>query len=86
MNQTLKLKWHSIYGQILFVRKLYKAWMQVKENKGAGGIDGETLESYEKKLDKNLSVLLQKLRDKAYVPSPVRRRYIPKKKMGSCVR
>ncbi|MFB5761665.1 group II intron reverse transcriptase/maturase [Paenibacillus medicaginis] len=79
MNQALKLKWHSIYGQILFERKLHEAWLQVKENKGAGGIDGETLESYEKKLDENLSGLLQKLRDKAYVPSPVRRRYIPKK-------
>ncbi|MFC5530645.1 hypothetical protein [Cohnella yongneupensis] len=78
MNQELKLKWHSIYGQILFDRKLHAAWLQVKENKGAGGIDGETLESYEK-LDENLSELLQKLRDKAYVPSPVRRRYIPKK-------
>ncbi|MFU1794843.1 group II intron reverse transcriptase/maturase [Paenibacillus azoreducens] len=79
MNQELKLKWHSIYGQILFERKLHEAWLQVKENKGAGGIDGETLESYEKKLDENLSGLLQKLRDKAYVPSPVRRQYIPKK-------
>ncbi|OMF38859.1 group II intron reverse transcriptase/maturase [Paenibacillus sp. FSL H8-0548] len=79
MNQELKLKWHSIYGQILFERKLHAAWLQVKENKGAGGIDGETLESYEKKLDENLSELLQKLKNKAYVPSPVRRRYIPKK-------
>lgn len=79
MNQELKLKWHSIYGQILFERKLHEAWLQVKENKGAGGIDGETIESYEKKLDENLGELLRKLRDKAYVPSPVRRRYIPKK-------
>lgn len=79
MNQALKLKWHSIYGQILFERKLHEAWLQVKTNKGAGGIDGETLVSYEKKLEENLSRLLQKLRDKAYVPSPVRRRYIPKK-------
>jgi RNA-directed DNA polymerase len=79
LNQELKLKWHSIYGQILFERKLHEAWLQVKENKGAGGIDGETIESYEKKLDENLGELLRKLRDKAYGPSPVRRRYIPKK-------
>jgi group II intron reverse transcriptase/maturase len=79
MNQVLKLKWHSIYGQILFDRKLHAAWQQVKANKGAGGIDGETLESYERKLDENLIRLLEKLRDKTYTPSPVRRRYIPKK-------
>ena len=79
MNQVLKLKWHCIYGQILFDRKLHAAWQQVKANKGAGGIDGETLESYERKLDENLIRLLEKLRDKTYTPSPVRRRYIPKK-------
>lgn len=79
MNQVLKLKWHSIYGQILFDRKLNAAWSQVKANKGAGGIDGETIETYEKHLERNLSNLLQKLKEKEYTPSPVRRRYIPKK-------
>ncbi|WP_367903391.1 reverse transcriptase domain-containing protein [Paenibacillus sp. PL2-23] len=79
MNQELKLKWHSIYGQILFERRLYEAWEQVKANKGAGGIDGVTLETYGRKLEDNLASLLNKLRAKEYVPSPVRRRYIPKK-------
>lgn len=79
MNQELKLKWHSIYGQILFERRLYEAWEQVKANKGAGGIDGVTLETYGRKLEDNLASLLNKLRAKEYVPSPVRRRYILKK-------
>lgn len=79
MNQELKLKWHSIYGQILFEHRLQEAWQQVKENKGAGGIDGETIESYGKKQDENINKLLAKLRSKEYYPSPVRRRYIPKK-------
>lgn len=79
MNQELKLKWHSIYGQILFERRLHEAWEQVKANKGAGGIDGVTLEMYERKLEDNIASLLNKLRAKEYVPSPVRRRYIPKK-------
>jgi RNA-directed DNA polymerase len=79
VNQELKLKWHSIYGQILFERRLQEAWQQVKENKGAGGIDGETIESYERKQDENLNNLLAKLKAKEYSPSPVRRRYIPKK-------
>ncbi|MBM4761881.1 group II intron reverse transcriptase/maturase [Bacillus sp. B15-48] len=79
MNQELKLKWHSIYGQILFDRKLMAAWEKVKSNNGAGGIDGETIQSYEANENENINQLLAKLRAKEYTPSPVRRQYIPKK-------
>lgn len=79
MNQELKFKWHSVYGQILFDRKLKTAWEKVKSNNGAGGIDGETVQSYKSNEDENLRKLLQKLRLKEYQPSPVRRKYIPKK-------
>ncbi|WP_180955272.1 hypothetical protein [Peribacillus deserti] len=44
MNQEWKYKMHSVYGQILFDRKLTESFLKVKENKGAGGIDGETIE------------------------------------------
>lgn len=79
MNQELKLKWHSIYGQILFDRKLNAAWQKVKENKGAGGIDGKTIASYERNIETNIENLLKKLKNKEYSPSPVRRVYIPKR-------
>lgn len=79
MNQELKLKWHSIYGQILFERKLKEAWRKVDENDGAGGIDGETIASFKKNEDAKIAELLQRLREKTYKPSPVRRQYIPKK-------
>jgi retron-type reverse transcriptase len=72
VNQELKLKWHSIYGQILFERKLECAWQRVKENKGAGGIDGTTIKSYEKHLKENIENLLKRLKEKTYRPSPVR--------------
>jgi len=49
------------------------AWAKVRENKGAGGIDGETIESYEKNIEANIEKLLQKLKAKEYQPSPVRR-------------
>lgn len=55
------------------------AWQKVKENKGAGGIDGETIENYGKNIEANIQNLLQKLKAKEYKPSPVRRVYIPKK-------
>nr|WP_245712491.1 reverse transcriptase domain-containing protein [Anaerobacillus alkalilacustris] len=73
------MKWHSIYGQIMFDRKLKEAWLKVKANDGAGGIDRVTIESYESKEKENLDSLLEKLRKKEYQPSPVRRVYIPKK-------
>ena len=79
MNNKLKFKWHSIYGQILFDRKLKEAWRKVEENGGAGGNDGETINSFKKEEDAKLADLLQRLRTKTYKPSPVRRKYITKK-------
>ena len=79
MNQELKLKMHSIYGQLLVERKLMEAWKQVKENKGCGGIDGETLETFARKEEEKINNLLITLKEKSYVPKPVKRVYIPKK-------
>lgn len=79
LNHELKLKWHSVYGQILFDRKLKTAWEKVKANKGAGGIDGDTLDTFDLKADERLDDLLLRLRKKEYTPSPVRRVYIPRK-------
>ncbi|MDQ0178573.1 hypothetical protein [Bacillus chungangensis] len=64
MNKELKMKWHSIYGQILFDRKLKETWLKVKANGGAGGSDEVTIKSYECKEKENLDALLEKLRKK----------------------
>jgi RNA-directed DNA polymerase len=79
LNQEWKFKLHSVYGQLLFDRKLTLSFEQVKANKGAGGIDGETIESYDAKLEENIQTLLNKLRAKTYLAQPVKRVYIPKK-------
>ena len=79
MNQEWKFKLHSVYGQLFIDRKLTQSFEQVKANKGAGGIDGETIESYEAKLEENIMTLLNKLRNKTYQAQPVKRVYIPKK-------
>lgn len=79
MNDELKMKWHSIYGQILFDRKLMSAWKQVEANKGCVGVDMETIETFKADEDKKILQLLQELRNKEYKPTPVRRVYIPKK-------
>jgi len=68
-----------VYGQILFDRAIEQAWKKVAKNKGASGIDGVTIDAYKLNEDENPRKLLQKLRDKEYKPTPVRRVYIPKK-------
>ena len=72
-------KWHNLYGRLLSYQRLYEAWLKVKSNKGAGGVDGVELSTFESKLEKNLQVLLCDLKDKSYKPLPILRRYIPKR-------
>lgn len=79
MNEPLKHKLFSVYGQILNRKVLNEAWKHVKSNKGAEGVDKVSIEDFEKKLDENLDTLLISLKEKTYKPSPVRRVYIPKK-------
>ena len=79
MNNPMKLKYHSLYGQILQDRVLMNAWKKVKANRGSGGIDGVTIKEYAKNEQENILKLLEKLKAKEYNPSPVRRVYIPKK-------
>ena len=79
MNQELKLKWHSIYGQILFDRKLTAAWKHVEANKGCGGIDHETIETFKADEANKIMEILGELKEKTYKPTAVRREYITKK-------
>jgi group II intron reverse transcriptase/maturase len=66
------------------VDKVYKlknlelAWQKVKRNKGAGGVDGESLEEFRENLSGNLERLHNEIKDNTYQPSPVRQKLIPK--------
>lgn len=79
MNNPMKLKYHSLYGQLLQDRVFMNAWKKVKANRGSGGIDGVTIKEYAKNEQENVLELLEKLKAKEYKPTPVRRVYIPKK-------
>ena len=64
----------------LIIRKdnLNKAYLQVKRNKGAGGIDGMQADELLPYLRDHQSELIQQLREGKYKPNPVRRVEIPK--------
>ena len=49
-----------------------KAWELVKANKGAEGVDGETIEQFESKLKSNLYKLWNRLSSGSYFPPATR--------------
>jgi len=58
------------------------AWLHVKANQGAAGIDRETIEGFESKLGANLYKLWNRMTSGSYFPPPVRAVPIPKKSGG----
>jgi len=78
LNPRGERKFHSLVDKIYQRKNLQVAWEKVKQNRGAGGIDGEDLAAFEAELEANLERLHQELKDGAYVPKPVLQRLIPK--------
>jgi len=75
-------KYYSLYGHLLSKQRLYEAFRHVKRNKGAAGIDGQSLSAFEANLEVELSCLLLELKEKRYRAQPVRRVAIAKEDGG----
>ncbi len=78
LNPTGEKKVHSLVDKVYKMKNLELAWEKVKSNRGAGGIDGQSLEAFEGDLQGNLERLHQELRTRNYQPKPVKRQLIPK--------
>src|SRR4051812_19732914 len=63
-------------------REVWEAYKQVKANRGAAGVDGQTIEDFEKDLSKNLYRIWNRMSSGSYLPPPVRRVDIPKGEAG----
>lgn len=68
--------------KILQPANLNNAYKKVKSNKGAGGVDGMSVDELLPFLRDNQVQLIQQLKDGKYKPNPVRRVEIPKEAKG----
>ena len=78
LNPTGTRKVHSLVDKVYKRKNLELAWEKVKSNKGAGGIDGQSIEEFEEVLDEQLDRLHKELKEDTYRPQPVRQHLIPK--------
>jgi hypothetical protein len=63
-------------------REVLEAYKQVKANRGAAGVDGQSIEDFDGDLSKNLYRIWNRMSSGSYFPPPVRRVDIPKGDAG----
>ena len=72
-------RFHALYDRIFRLDILWRAWKEVRENKGSAGIDGITFEMIEGYgVEEYLLDIQEDLQNEKYRPKPVKRVYIPK--------
>jgi len=70
--------YYSLYDRMLEQKRHLHAFAKVKSNKGAAGIDGQSVADFAEHLPEEIAVLVRELKEKSYRPQPVRRVEIPK--------
>ena len=70
--------WFSLIDKVYSLRNLQAAFVQVKANRGAAGVDHVTIEMFEDNLEANLTRVSAQLTTGKYEPQAVRRKWIPK--------
>lgn len=71
-------KWFSLVDKVIRLTTLETAWRKVAGNKGAAGVDGQSVERFAAGAELYLSELHENLKSGSYRPSPVKRVDIPK--------
>jgi len=68
---------------VISKRLVWEAWRRVRANKGAAGVDEESIQAFEANLRGNLYKVWNRMSSGSYMPPPVRAVEIPKKTGGS---
>jgi len=71
-------RWFSLIDKVTALATLEAAWEKVRANRGAAGVDGQSVERFARQAELYLGELAEGLRDGSYRPQPVRRVEIPK--------
>ncbi len=72
-------RFHALYDRMCGSDVLHEAWRRVSRNRGAAGVDGESIKAVEERgVEAFLEGIRADLGTGRYRPHPVRRRYIPK--------
>lgn len=78
-----KVKVHSLTGRIT-LPLMHEAFKNVKRNRGAAGVDRQSIAMFEANLEENLQALMRDLKTRGrFQPRPLRRVHIPKGPPGS---
>ena len=78
-KRSKRRRFHALYDRVYRSDVLWEAWRRVRSNRGAAGIDAETIQAIEQRgVGEVLAEIQAALRAGRYRPSPVKRRYIPK--------
>jgi group II intron reverse transcriptase/maturase len=72
-----KFRHHTLTGRITF-ELMQKAFKRVRKNRGAAGVDKQSIEMFESNLDANLDALMRALKGRTFRPLPLLRRFIAK--------
>jgi len=70
--------WFSLIDKVHAERNLRAAFAKVKANRGGPGVDHQTIEMFQGRLEENLQRLSRHLRQDTYRPQAIRRAWIPK--------
>jgi RNA-directed DNA polymerase len=77
-NGVVGGKWFSLIDKVVRPTTLELAWQRVARNKGAAGVDGQSVDRFALQSERYLLELGASLRDGSYRPQPVKRVDIPK--------
>jgi len=81
-KQDPERRFHALFDKVARSDVMWQAWLDVRANKGAPGVDGVRIEAIEASGDAGVRVFLDELvaelRSGSYRPKALRRVYIPK--------